>query len=130
MVQSQQAYTTVLSGHINTLYTKLVHLDKQVQIHCIYPHPQSDAIQLNAPNYDPDMDGDPDPITGIQPPNEQSDKEDTATGTLSQKTMLTFTRLPIGLSISPQKFYQILTAMNMTTLNNNKQNTPVITDPN
>ena len=39
-VQAQQAYTTVLSGHINTLYTKLAHLEKQVQIHCFYPHPQ------------------------------------------------------------------------------------------
>ena len=28
--QSQQAYKTVLSGHINTLHTKLAHLDKQV----------------------------------------------------------------------------------------------------
>ena len=55
-VESQQAYTTVLYGHINTLYTKLAQLDKQVQIHCIYPHPQSDVIQLNAPNYDPDTD--------------------------------------------------------------------------
>ena len=34
-VESQQAYMTVLYGHINTLYTKLVQLDKQVQIHCI-----------------------------------------------------------------------------------------------
>ena len=49
-VQSQQAYMTVLSGHINTLYTKLVHLDRQVQIHCIYPHSQSYVIQLNAPD--------------------------------------------------------------------------------
>ena len=38
-VESQQAYMTVLYGHINTLYTKLVHPDKQVQIHCIYLHP-------------------------------------------------------------------------------------------
>ena len=29
-VQSQQAYATILSGHINTLYTRLAHLDKQV----------------------------------------------------------------------------------------------------
>ena len=72
---------TVLSGHINILYTKLVHLDKQVQIHCIYPHPQSDIIQLNAPNYDPDIDRDPDPVTDIQPPNAKSSKEDTSTGT-------------------------------------------------
>ena len=72
---------TVLYGHINTLYTKLAHLDKQVQIHCIYPHPQLDVIQLNAPNYDPDIDGDPDPVTDIQPLNAKSGKEDTSTGT-------------------------------------------------
>ena len=78
-VQSQQAYTTVLIGHINTLYTKLAHLDKQVQIHCLYPHPQLDVIQLNAPDYDPHIDGDLDPATDVQPPNAQSDKEDTST---------------------------------------------------
>ena len=76
VVQSQQAYMTVLSGHINTLYTKLAHLDKQVQIHCLYPHPQ-----LNAPDNDPDIDGHLDPATDIQPPNAQSDKEDTSTDT-------------------------------------------------
>ena len=72
---------TVLSGHINTLYTKLAHLDKQVQIHYIYPHPQLDVIQLNAPDYNPDIDGDPDPVTDIQPHNAKSEKEDTSTGT-------------------------------------------------
>ena len=81
VVQSQQAYMTVLYGHINTLYTKLVHLDKQVQIHCIYPHPQLDIIQLNGPDYSPDIDRDPDPVTDIQPPNAKSSKEDTSTGT-------------------------------------------------
>ena len=30
VVHSQQAYMMVLSGHINTLYTKLAHLDRQV----------------------------------------------------------------------------------------------------
>ena len=80
-VQSQQAYMTVLSGHINTLYTKLAHIDKQVQIHCIYPHPQSDMIQLNTSDYDPDTDRDPDPGTDVQPPNTKSNKEDTSTGT-------------------------------------------------
>ena len=80
-VQSQQAYTTVLSGHINTLYTKLAHLDKQAQIHCLYPHPQLDVIQLNAPDYDPDIDGDRDPATDIQPLHAESAKEDTSTDT-------------------------------------------------
>ena len=41
---------------------------------------------MNAPDYDPDIDGDLDPTTGIQPPNvqppnAQSDKEDTPTDT-------------------------------------------------
>ena len=80
-VQSRQAYRTVLSGHINTLYTKLTHLDKQVQIHCLYPHPQSDVIQLNAPDYNPDIDRDLDPAIDVQPLNAQSDKEDTSTDT-------------------------------------------------
>ena len=71
---------TVLSGHITTLYTKLAHLDKQIQVHCIYPHSQSDAIQLNAPDYDPDIDGEPDSVNAIQPSNADSVKEDTITG--------------------------------------------------
>ena len=65
VVESQQAYMTVLYGHINTLYTRLAHLDKQVQIHCIYPLPQLDVIHLNAPDYDPDIDRDPDPVTDV-----------------------------------------------------------------
>ena len=71
----------VLSDHINTLYTKLVHLDRQIQIHCIYPHSQLDAVQLNALDYDPDIDGEPDSVTDIQPLNAESVKEDTFTGT-------------------------------------------------
>ena len=81
MVQAQQAYMTVLSGHIVALHTKLVHLDKQIQIHCKYPHPQSDAVQLNAPDYDPDIDREPNLVNAIQPLNTDSVKEDTITGT-------------------------------------------------
>ena len=58
-----------------------MHLEKQVQIHCIYPHPQSDVIQLNTPDYDPDIDGDPDPVTDVQSLNVKSGKENTSTGT-------------------------------------------------
>ena len=65
----------VLSGHITTLYTKLAHLDKQIQIPCIYPHSQSDAIQLN------DIDGEPDSVNAVQPSNADSVTEDTFTGT-------------------------------------------------
>ena len=88
-VHSQQAYMTVLSGHINTLYTKLVHLDRQVQIHCIYPHSQSNVIQLNAPDYDPDIDGEPDSVTDIQLSNVESVREDTFTGTFKSEDYTT-----------------------------------------
>ena len=76
-VQSQQAYMMVLSGHISTLCTKLAHLDRQVQIHCIYPHSQLDIIQLNAPDYDPDIDREPAPVTNKQPSNEEPVREGT-----------------------------------------------------
>ena len=81
MDQSQQAYMIILFGHITTLYTKLAHLDKQIQIHCIYPHSQSDAIQLNALDYDPNTDEEPDSVNAVQPSNADSVKEDTFTGT-------------------------------------------------
>ena len=71
----------VLSGHITALYTKLAHLDKQTQIHGIYPHSQSDTVQLNALDYNPDIDEEPDPVNAIQPSNAGSVKEDTFTGT-------------------------------------------------
>ena len=129
-VNSQQAYTMVLSGHINMLYTKLAHLDRQVQIHCIYPHSQSDIIQLNAQAYDPDIDGEPDPVTDIQISMQNPLVKIPLQVPQSQKTTLPFTQLPIGLSISPEKFHQIFTLMNMTMWNNNEQNTQVITDHN
>ena len=83
-VQAQQAYTTVLLSHIAALHTKLVHLDKQIQIHCIYPHQQSDAVQLNAPDYGPDMDGDTNPANAVQPLNTDVVKEETVTSTTEQ----------------------------------------------
>ena len=79
-VQAQQAYTTVLSGHI-AIHTKLAHLDKQIQIHCIYPHQHSDAVQLNAPDYDPDIDRDTNPTNAVQPSNTDAAKEETVTST-------------------------------------------------
>ena len=71
----------VLSGHITTLYTKLAQLDKQVQIHCTYPHSQLYATQLNALDYNLDIDGEPDSVNAIQQSNADSIKEDTFTGT-------------------------------------------------
>ena len=81
VVQSQQADTTALFDHINTLSSKLVHLDKQVQIHCLYPCPQLDVIQMNTPDYDLDIDRGLDPATDVQPLNAESVKEETSTDT-------------------------------------------------
>ena len=80
-VQSQQAYTTALCTYVNSLYTKLAQLDKQVLTHCLYPHPQSDVVQLNTPDYDPDIDRQPDPVIDLQSPNTKSIKEDTMPNT-------------------------------------------------
>ena len=87
MVQAQQAYTTVLLGQIATLHTKLAHLDKQ--IHCIYPHQQSDAVQLNAPDYDSDIDREANPTNATQPLNTDSVKEETAISTTEPEDHVT-----------------------------------------
>ena len=84
-VQSQQAYTTTLCGYINSLYTKLAQFDKQVQTHCLYPHPQSDVVQLNVPDYDPDIDGQLDPVIDLQSPNAKSVKEHTMPNTTNSE---------------------------------------------
>ena len=84
-IQSQQAYTTALCCHINSLYTKLAQLDRQVQTHCLYPHPQSDVVQLNAPKYDLDIDEQPDPVTNIQSLNAEAIKEDTVPNTANSE---------------------------------------------
>ena len=80
-VQAQQAYTTVLSGHIAAIHTKLVHLDKQIQIPCTYPHQHSDTVQINALDYDPDIDKDTNPTNAVQPSNTDAAKEETVTST-------------------------------------------------
>ena len=80
-VQAQQACNTILLGHTAALHTKLAHLGKQIQIHCIYPHQHSDTVQLNAPDYDPDIDGDTNPANAIQPLNTDATKEETVTST-------------------------------------------------
>ena len=75
-VQAQQAHTTVLLGHIAALHTKLAHLDKQ-----IYSRQQSDAVQLNALHYEPDIDRDTNPTNAIKPLNTDAAKEETVTST-------------------------------------------------
>ena len=59
-----------------------MHLDKQIPIHCIYPHLHSDAVQLNALDYDPDIDGDTNPTNAMQSMNTDAAKEETVTSTI------------------------------------------------
>ena len=56
----QQTYSSTLCSHINNIYNKLSKLQKHIQHHCMYPH-QSDTVQINALEYDPDIDGDNQP---------------------------------------------------------------------
>ena len=65
-IKLQQMYTTTLCSQVNSIYVKLVQLDRQVQMHCLYPHPQLDVVQLNGPEYDPDIDRQSDPAPDIQ----------------------------------------------------------------
>ena len=66
-INLQQTYTTSLCSHVNSIYAKLAQLDRQVQTHCLFPHPQSDIVQINAPEYDSDIDGQIELLPDIQP---------------------------------------------------------------
>ena len=58
----QQTYSSTLCTHINNIYSKLSKLQKHIQHHYMYPH-QTDTVQINALEYDPDIDGDNQPNT-------------------------------------------------------------------
>ena len=51
----QQTYSTSLCSHVNNIYNKLAELQRQIQHHD--PHMNSgDTIQIEAPDFDPDID--------------------------------------------------------------------------
>ena len=58
----QQTYSSTLCTHVNNIYNRLFELQRHIQHHCRYPH-QTDTVQINAPEYDLDIDGDNQPIT-------------------------------------------------------------------
>ena len=58
----QETYSSTLCSHINNIYNKLSELQKHIQHHCIYPH-QTDTVQINAQEYDLDIDRDNQPTT-------------------------------------------------------------------
>ena len=66
-INLQQTYTTSLCSHVNFINTELAQLNRQVQMHCLYPHPQLDVVQINAPEYNSDIDGQTDLLPDLQP---------------------------------------------------------------
>ena len=66
----QQTYSSSLCLHVNNIYSKLSELQKQIQHHCMYMN-QGDTIQIEAPKFNPDIDGDRPPST-VEKPDEVS----------------------------------------------------------
>ena len=50
----QQTYSSTLCSHINNIYSKLSELQKLIQ----HPSHHSNLVQIKAPEFDPDIDGD------------------------------------------------------------------------
>ena len=55
-----------LCSHVNSIYTNW-QLDRQIQTHCLYLHSQSETVQLNASEYDSNIDGQTELLPDIQP---------------------------------------------------------------
>ena len=64
----QQTYSSSLCSHINNIYSKLSELQKQIQHHRMYMN-QGDTVQIEAPDFDPDIDEDS-PLSTDEKPNE------------------------------------------------------------
>ena len=58
----QQTYSSTLCIHVNNIYNKLSELQKHIKHHCMYPH-QTDTVQINTLEYDPDIERDDQPNT-------------------------------------------------------------------
>ena len=62
----QQTYSSSLCSHINNIYSKLSELQRQIQNHHMHMN-HGDTIQIEAPNFDPNIDGDTSPSTNEKP---------------------------------------------------------------
>ena len=89
----QQTYSSTLCSHVNSIYNKLSELQKHIQQHCMYPH-QSDTVQIDAPENDPDIDRD------NQPNTEKKHKTVSVQGTL--ETIPESSELEDDNSIAPE----------------------------
>ena len=57
----QQTYSSSLCSHVNNIYNKLAELQRQIQNHA-HMNP-GDMVQIEAPDFDPDIDGVSSPST-------------------------------------------------------------------
>ena len=62
----QQTYSSSLCPHVNNIYSKLSELQRQIQHHCMHMN-QGDTLQIEAPDFDPDIDGVTSPSTDEKP---------------------------------------------------------------
>ena len=63
----QQTYSSSFCSHINNIYSKLLELQKQIQHHRMYMN-QGYTVQIEAPKFDTDIDGD-NPLSIDEKPN-------------------------------------------------------------
>ena len=62
----QQTYSSSLCSHANNIYSKLSELQRQIQHHHMHMN-QGDTVQIEAPDFDPDIDGVTSPSTDKKP---------------------------------------------------------------
>ena len=109
-IQSQQAYTMALCSP---------------DALSICP-PQLDVVQLNAPKYNPDIDGQPDPVQDIQSQN----NEDTTSNTTNSEQHTALCPNTNRPESQPSSVLDDTDHPDTKTPNNQGQSTQVITDPN
>ena len=69
----QQTYSSSLCSHINNIYNKLAELQRQIQHHDLHMN-SGDTMQIEAPDFDPDIDDISSPTTD-EIPNKLSTQE-------------------------------------------------------
>ena len=70
LLNLQQMYSSSLCSHVNNSYSKLLELQKQIQYHHMYMNP-GDMVQIEAPEFNPDIDGDR-PLSTVKKPDKVS----------------------------------------------------------
>ena len=88
----QQTYSSSLCSHVNTIYNKLSELQRQIQHHGMHMN-QGDTVQIEAPDFDPDID------IVTSPSTDEKSNELMIQGTLSPTPTPTSLRMIIVLPL-------------------------------